>query len=103
MDRDPRTDPGELFDYYISMLPERTYSGSCVFHGERGCALPREMRSGLCNDFCCEGLSDLWYAMTCSGSHRAFVGAVSGNRIVRSAVIDEQRMSPFHETARRAT
>jgi len=102
MARDPHIKPGELFDYYISMLPERTYSGSCIFHCERGCALPREMRSSLCNDFCCEGLSDLWHAMACSGSRRAFVGAVSGNRIVRSAMIDEQRMRPFHGAARRA-
>jgi hypothetical protein len=92
MVRDRRLQPGELLEYYLSMLPARTYAGSCVFHGEGGCALPREMRSTLCNDHYCKGLSDLWYAMTCSRSHRAFAGAVSGSRVVRTAVIDEQRM-----------
>jgi hypothetical protein len=102
MARDPRIEPGELLDDYISLLPERTFSGSCVFHGERGCALPQEMRSGLCNDFYCEGLSDLWCAMTLSGGRRAFVGAVSGGTIKRAAVIDEQGIRPFRGTVRRA-
>jgi hypothetical protein len=30
-----------------------TYIDSCVFHGVRGCLLPREMRSWLCNTYWC--------------------------------------------------
>jgi len=37
-------------------LPEATNDGSCVFHTEGGCNLPRQMRSFTCNSFLCAGL-----------------------------------------------
>lgn len=55
----PGTDPKELLAAYLSRLPAEAYHDSCVYHTAAGCALPREMRSNLCNTFLCGGLADL--------------------------------------------
>ena len=55
----PGTDPKELLAAYESRLPAESYHDSCVYHTTTGCALPREMRSNLCNTFLCGGLTDL--------------------------------------------
>jgi hypothetical protein len=49
----------EILTDYVSRLPERVYEESCVYHTESGCALPRELRSNLCNTFLCGGLEDM--------------------------------------------
>ena len=41
---------------YRRHLPARSVLGSCVFHTEQGCNLPREMRGELCNRYECRGL-----------------------------------------------
>lgn len=48
-----------VLDGYLSRLPDRSVPGSCVFHAEDGCALPREMRSEVCNEHLCPDLLDL--------------------------------------------
>ncbi len=30
---------------YVAAVADMTYEGSCIFHGEHGCTLPREMRA----------------------------------------------------------
>jgi hypothetical protein len=90
-----RNHPGrsrdELVALYLSHLPQAAVQESCVYHREDGCALPRELRSNLCNSFLCGDLSGLLEARTrrplpvlacCIRSFKADV--------VRSALIDEQ-------------
>lgn len=43
---------------YLSRVPLQTFEGSCVYHGEAGCVLPREIRSDTCNEFLCNGVLD---------------------------------------------
>ena len=45
---------------YEVHLPEESHAGSCVFHAAEGCALPRELRSDLCNRFYCTPLRRLF-------------------------------------------
>ncbi len=52
-DRVPAKD---LRRYYEEMLPERSVGGSCVFHTQTGCALPRDRRAYKCNEYECDGL-----------------------------------------------
>jgi Zn-finger nucleic acid-binding protein len=47
----------ELLDDYMARIPERSQTGSCVFHTASGCALPWQIRSSTCNCFLCPGLS----------------------------------------------
>ena len=55
--------PGRTLDgavaAYAERLPARHVEGSCPYHGERGCALEREMRSDTCNRHACDGLREL--------------------------------------------
>ena len=44
---------------YISYLPEKHIQGSCLFHGPDGCALPRPMRSDICNDYTCRAAHEM--------------------------------------------
>jgi hypothetical protein len=58
-----RAHPGrtreEVASDYLSRVPAVTVEGSCVYHTDAGCALPREMRANLCNTFLCGDLSAL--------------------------------------------
>lgn len=48
----------ELCGLYLEALPERGIAGSCVFHGERGCSLPRTLRARICNEYYCEPIRE---------------------------------------------
>jgi hypothetical protein len=52
----PEMSQEQLIDAYMSYLQEQSLENSCVFHGERGCVLPREIRPSICNEYFCEGL-----------------------------------------------
>ena len=57
--QDPGLDPQTLLDGYLSRLPERSFTHSCVNHTPKGCALPREWRSDTCNRWLCDSLKSL--------------------------------------------
>ena len=87
----PERSRDELIALYLSRLPQAAVQDSCVYHREDGCALPRELRSNLCNSFLCGDLSGLLEARArsplpvlacCIRSFKA--------DIVRSALIDVQ-------------
>ncbi len=48
-----------LLDAYLARVPKVAREGSCIFHGDEGCALPRAMRSETCNRFVCSPLKQL--------------------------------------------
>ena len=45
--------PEQAVEAFTSHLPTESISGSCVYLGAEGCALPRRMRSDWCNRFQC--------------------------------------------------
>jgi hypothetical protein len=57
--RRPDVEPDEIPAIYCSYLPTESYVGACVFQGEMGCTLPREIRGVTCNRFMCEALVEL--------------------------------------------
>ena len=73
---------------YTGYLPATHYEGSCVFHGERGCTLPRAIRSDTCNRYLCGELTALSRALTGAPGERAVVGAATWSSLERVAVID---------------
>ena len=73
---------------YTRYLPATHYAGSCVFHGERGCTLPRALRSDTCNRYLCGELTALSRALTGAPGERAVVGAATWSSLERVAVID---------------
>lgn len=73
---------------YLRHVPDLHFEGSCVFHTDRGCNLPRELRASLCNRFECRGLK-----RAREQSHGSptplFIVARDGNAIVRGEFVDE--------------
>jgi len=49
----PELREADLVALYVNAVPERSVEHSCIVHGERGCTLPRELRSQTCNEFYC--------------------------------------------------
>jgi len=90
IERRPDLHLEQLPEVYTECLPERSYSGSCVFHSERGCALPREMRSDTCNDYFCKGQKDLRAAMENGAPARAFVAISDSTQIVAGRFVNAE-------------
>ena len=55
-ERHPELDADALVERYLAHAGPTGTEGSCIFHGPRGCALPRSMRAPLCRRFICDGL-----------------------------------------------
>ncbi len=75
----------ELAERYARYLPVRHYRGSCVFHTTSACALPRSMRSNLCNRYVCGGLTQLTRALDATGAQSAYVAAADSSHLRRIA------------------
>jgi hypothetical protein len=82
LQRRPEMRAEELVETYLGFLPEQSFVGSCVFHGEQGCALPRAMRSDTCNRHLCAGQQDLAAALKRGAPPRAFVAISDEKEIV---------------------
>jgi hypothetical protein len=52
----PDADAWGILRRYLACVPQQAQEGSCIFHGERGCTLPRDLRGNLCNSYHCNGL-----------------------------------------------
>ena len=57
----PELTPDAVLDEYLRHLPQRSVTGSCVNQTTRGCSLPRELRSDICNGYFCLALKN-WQA-----------------------------------------
>lgn len=84
----PEQGTAEVVAAYEARLGERSYRGSCVFHGGRGCTLPREMRSDICNGFFCDGLRDFRDALAPDAPVRGFFASASAGQVYAGAFVD---------------
>jgi hypothetical protein len=81
----PALSPADLVELYAAAIPERSVEHSCIFHGEHGCTLPRELRSHTCNDYFCQPLRE-W--LTWPVLQGAAVVVMDGEQVLRSTIID---------------
>ncbi len=84
----PSATGASIADAYLEALPGRSYSGSCVFHGISGCALPREMRAEICNAFLCDGAQGLRTEIQAGRTGGGFLVAAAGGELLRAVVVD---------------
>jgi len=85
--RHPHLTADEISTTYLRYVPDRHFAGSCVFHTERGCNLPRTMRAAICNRYECRGLKTA--RELGQGPHPAlFIVARHDNAIVRGEFVD---------------
>lgn len=54
MDNNPDVTGDEILELYISKTQKITIKDSCINHTETGCALPRDLRSAICNGYYCD-------------------------------------------------
>ncbi len=87
-DQAPELGREDLLALYMSYLPERSLENSCVYHGDRGCNLPRNMRSELCNRFLCGYLLSIRNTLADAAEDKLFVAAVSEIDIIQHEIID---------------
>ncbi|CAA0081828.1 Uncharacterised protein [BD1-7 clade bacterium] len=52
----PDETPQALLQRYLDLRPEVVMADSCINHTPQGCALPRELRSEICNGYYCDSL-----------------------------------------------
>lgn len=71
------TRDASLLADYLDRVPETVREGSCIFHGSRGCALPRSMRSETCNRFLCYPLKELGRDFSSAGHVQLAVAMVA--------------------------
>jgi hypothetical protein len=72
----PEASPDEVKASYASRLPERSVEGSCVYHGARGCVLPRTMRAEICNHWQCSDRAELGRRLGSTGGETSIVAAL---------------------------
>lgn len=74
----------QVVSVYCSMIPEKSYERSCVFHSKTGCTLPHEMRSDSCKNTICAGVSELINRIHLDGESRFYLAATNKGMIVRT-------------------
>ncbi|HEY9053119.1 MAG TPA: hypothetical protein VIQ03_16320 [Gammaproteobacteria bacterium] len=56
MDNHPDVSKQDILDLYLSNISLETIEGACINQTSTGCALPRELRSDICNGYYCDTL-----------------------------------------------
>ncbi|AUM11138.1 hypothetical protein Kalk_01235 [Ketobacter alkanivorans] len=54
MDKDPDLTAQSILNSYLSHIPDHSIDHSCINQTESGCALPKAMRSDVCNVYFCD-------------------------------------------------
>jgi hypothetical protein len=101
----PTARVADIVAAYLSRIGNRTYRGSCIYHGRHGCGLPRDMRSDTCNRYFCPELRTFRSALPAAGPVRAFFvwpgvgGRLDGAFVDTGKVRQPQRPGPndWHE------
>lgn len=79
----------EAVELYLGHVGAEGYDDSCIYHGPRGCTLPRALRAEVCNSYLCPGIRTL-AAHLRRDRTRALISAGPNRSVVRLAIIDEQ-------------
>jgi hypothetical protein len=85
----PERSRDELLADYLSRVPSASVRDSCVYHGDAGCVLPRELRANLCNSFLCGDLTELLAARSRPDAPPVLACCIRSFKadVVRSALI----------------
>ncbi len=79
---------GSLADaaaHYVSRLPAAHVAGSCLYHGERGCVLPRAERAPICNGYACDALQAARWHVGGAAATGALLAAAAGGDVPAAA------------------
>jgi hypothetical protein len=90
LDGHPGAAWADAVDHYLAHVPARHLESSCLFHGARGCTLPRERRSDVCNRFACDELAQLRELAAARPEVVAAVGIVASHELRGAALVSVQ-------------
>jgi hypothetical protein len=92
----PELTDAEIVEHYVNAIPELTVESSCILHGQQGCALPREQRSSICNDFWCRPVKD-WQRKEVKreAARPVAMMIVHDDRVIRSAIVAIDPKAPL--------
>jgi hypothetical protein len=86
----PGSNWAEAVDHWLGFLPGEHLHASCLFHGARGCTLPRERRSDVCNRFACSTLDELVDIAAAQPQAVVVVGIVESHATREAAMLTAQ-------------
>ncbi|MCK9605198.1 MAG: hypothetical protein M0R33_01985 [Methylomonas sp.] len=87
-----------IIEHYLGFVPEVGYENSCIYHAENGCCLPRTMRSNVCNQYLCKGLSEVVQGLE-DGDGRCVAATVIGVAPISIALVDALGILETHKPA----
>ena len=100
MDTDPSLTAAGLLEAYLGHTPAESMEAACLLQTPTGCALPRELRSDVCNGYYCPSLvalQDGWNeedpppVLAIQRAHHVWnrYGTTTMNPVTTVAVVDE--------------
>lgn len=104
--------PNVIIEQYLKRLPNQSYSASCLYHTDTGCAMPREIRSSTCNDFLCTGVCDQKNeieaapqspSVAVSSARGAFVRASGMDTVDEATTTNAYRVGVMNDSGERRT
>jgi hypothetical protein len=84
----PDLSSSELVALYMDAVPARSVERSCIYHGEHGCALARELRSDICNRYFCQPMREWLGRAAATAGQLTAVVVLDEGRVVRSTLIE---------------
>ena len=108
MDIRPELTAYEIFNLYISHIKPESVNNSCINQTTSGCALPRELRSDICNGYYCDPLKlyhekmiPLAAAKTVLAIQRSYTywdrfKLDVSNEVINIALIDDEKVKIEH-------
>ena len=78
----------DAIDAYLAMLPSEHVLGACLYQTARGCAIPRERRADICNDFACEPLQEVQRAAAADPAGAVLAITFHRDQVEAAAVIE---------------
>ncbi len=90
--RHPGATWADAVEDYMGHVPERHVGRSCVYHGERGCSLPRTTRSDTCNVHACETLERVEVLARTDAAVVVVVGIVRQHELGEAALVGAQEV-----------
>ena len=108
LNSDPGLSDTDISNLYLPTIASETMAGACINQTGTGCALPKELRSDICNSFYCESLKSFQFGPAVEES-TVFVAAIqrSGtcwnscgfevcNDVVNVVLFDENGVDAIH-------
>lgn len=83
----PEKNMDQFLEMYLERLPAESVEGSCLFHGQAGCVLPRGIRSNICNEFLCTDIKLIGKTVQNSDADTIFIASVKRDAVVDSCFV----------------